>query len=127
MAVFSSQVNAPANTSLSRIGEGRYVVVFDKDGQDELALRVTYQCARAEAVTLLQRRCSTEIDVDFVLERVAEARAQLDLINQLERGLNQGQAGITAARTTAHDLRDRLREILDRLDEKLTTEHRGAA
>jgi hypothetical protein len=127
VAVFSAQTNAPANSPLSRIGEGRYVVVYDKDTQDELALRVGYQAARAEAITLLQRKDCGEIDVDFVLARVAEARAQLDLINQVEKGLNQAQSGIDSSRTTAHDLRDRLREILDRLDQNLTMEHRGAA
>jgi hypothetical protein len=127
VAVFSAQSNAPANSPLSRVAEGRFVVVYDKETQDELALRVAYQAARAEAITLLQRKSWGEVDVDFVLARVADARKQLDLVNQVEKGLNQAQTGIDATRTTAHALRDRLREILDRLEQNLTTEHRGAA
>ncbi len=127
VAVFSAQSNAPANSPFSRIGEGRYVVVYDKETEDPLALRVAYQAARSEAIALLQRKSCGEIDVDFVLERVADARKQLDLINQIEKGLNQAQTGMDASRTTARELRDRLRGILDRLDESLTNEQQGAA
>ncbi len=126
VAVFSAQANAPANSPLSRIGPGRYVVVYDKETQDELALRVAYQSSRSEAITLLQRKDCGKIDVDFVLARVAEARMQLDLINQVEKGLNQAQTGIDATRTTAREIRDRLREILDKVDHNLKMLHRGA-
>lgn len=114
--VLSSDDCAPNRMPFQRVGVGRYIVVYDEETGDALALRVAYQQARADALTAYRAdrsRDESSVDLEALLARIGEARNLLDQTTQIEAGIRRAQTCLDKTLKLGDKLRADIIEILD--------------
>jgi hypothetical protein len=124
LMVLSSEDSAPNRLPFQRIGVGRYIVVYDEVNRDALALRVAYQQARADALTLygLERGGDTpSIDLDALGARLAEARTLLENTSRIGAGIRKAQSSLDATLQLGEKMRDDIIETLEKCHALITT------
>jgi hypothetical protein len=117
--VFASEDQTPYGAPLIRIGSGLYSVVLDKNQIDDLALKVAYQMARADAMATTVDS-SAEVNLRMVAERLGEARAKLNEVTRVKQGIGKARAGLDQAETAVVGMRAALEELLTAVTEELT-------
>lgn len=120
--VFSSDKLTPTGAPLVKIGRGRYCVVFDDELGDDLALRVGFQLARSDALASLGPEATEGIDIEFLAQKVGEARALLDQVTQIKKGITSARNGLGRAEKAVTAMRENLSRTLDELADALNPE-----
>jgi hypothetical protein len=124
LMVLSSEDSAPNRLPFQRIGVGRYIVVYDEMNRDALALRVAYQQARADALTLygLERGGDTpSIDLEALEARLAEARTLLESTSRIGAGIRKAQSSLDSTLRLGEKMRNDIMETLDKIHALITT------
>jgi hypothetical protein len=114
--VLSSGDSAPNRMPFQRVGIGRYTVVYSEDTGDALALRVAYQQARADALTLYRAdRKGEERSLDFetLLALIGEARNLLDETTRIGSNIRKAQSSLDATLKIGDKMRADITAILD--------------
>lgn len=112
---FSSEDSSPVAAPFTRLGPGRYVVAYDKDTENPLALRVAYQVARSEAL-VVSNPTADEVDVEALMAKIDEARSLTTMITKIERGARKAEKGASEVLATSVQLKKQLCGILDDLE-----------
>lgn len=124
LMVLSSEDSAPNRLPFQRIGVGRYIVVYDEGNRDALALRVAYQQARADALTLygLERGGDTpSIDLEALSARLAEARTLLENTSRIGAGIRKAQSSLDSTLRLGEKMRNDIMETLDKIHALIST------
>lgn len=114
--VLSNHDLAPNRMPFQRVGPGRYTVVYSEESGDALALRVAYQQARADALTLFRADRNDEdqtVDLEALLALLGEARTLLDQTSRIAAGIRKARSGLDATLKLGDKLRDDIVGILD--------------
>jgi hypothetical protein len=117
LMVLSSEDCAPNRMPFQRVGIGRYVVVYSEDTGDTLALRVAYQQARADALTLHSAERGGDapsIDLEALRARIGEACALLDTTSRIAAGIRKAQSSLDATLQLGEKMRADILETLDK-------------
>jgi len=114
--VLSSDDIAPNRMPFQRVGAGRYTVVYGEDRGDALALRVAYQQARADALTLYRADRTggeSSVDLEALLARIGEARNLLDQTTRIGAGIRKAQSALDATLKLDEKMRADIIQTLD--------------
>jgi hypothetical protein len=114
--VLSSDDSAPNRMPFQRVGIGRYTVVYSEETGDALALRVAYQQARADALTLYHASRQSEersLDLETLLALISEARNLLDETTRIGAAVRRAQTSLDTTLHVAEKMRADITDILD--------------
>lgn len=116
--IVSSERNAPHDMPFWRLAKHRYVVVYDDESRDALALRLAFQQARSDALgTLSDRGAIDGIDIEGLVARLADARTLLQHLAQIQGGVTKGRTALDLIKQNATTMRAELQSCLDDCDD----------
>lgn len=118
VATFTTQEQAPTAAPF-HYSDSKAIVVFDKDGGDDTALRLAYMWAR----WVVRRQIAATSGEDLNLARVAslieDARRALDRVTNIKRFHSQAKRNIEQAADQVKGLVDEVEQSLDALGAEL--------
>ena len=116
--IVSSEKNSPHDMPFWRLAKHRYVVVYDDENRDALALRLAFQQARSDALSTLNDRGAVEgIDIVSLVAKLADARTLMKHLQQIQSGVTKGRAALDVIQGNATTMREELQSCLDDCDE----------
>ena len=119
IAVFASQDQAPTAVPFQEYGT-KAIVVYDPDeGID--ALRLAYMWARTKVRQELASDAGSDIDVGRVSALVDEARQGLAMATTIKGHQTKAKTAIDKATEGVGDLVDKVRGVLDKLEDELAS------
>jgi hypothetical protein len=118
--VLASEGIAPYHSPLMKLADRRYAVVYDKDNPDELPLQVAYQMARTAALQALSATDAEGVDLDFLAQKVTEAKSLLDQVTQVKQGIGTARSGLDRAATALDAMKGNLKTCLVEIADVLT-------
>ncbi len=118
IAVFASQDQAPTSVPF-HYTDNKAIVVFDADGNDDAALRLSYMWARWVVRRELAGSDSEGFDLDRVTALLGEASRGLERLTQIKKFHTQAKNSITQAQDHAISMVTEVRDALDQLEQEL--------
>lgn len=118
IAVFASQDQAPTSVPF-HYTDNKAIVVFDADGHDDAALRLSYMWARWVVRRELAGADSEGFDLDRVTALLGEASRGLERITQIKKFHTQAKKNIDQAQDHAVSMVDEVEQALEQLEQEL--------
>ena len=118
IAVFTTQEQAPTSVPFHYAGN-KAIVVLDKEGADDSALRLGYMWARWVVRRDLCAEPSDELDVARIGGLIDDAARAIDRCTTIRKYHTQARKGIEHAGLELDALVDEVRESLDAIGEEL--------
>jgi hypothetical protein len=116
--IVSSEKNAPHDMPFWRLAKHRYVVVYDDENRDALALRLAFQQARSDALGTLNERGAVDgVDLEALVAKLVDARTLMKHLAQIQGGVTKGRAALDVIQDNATTMRAELQSCLDDCDE----------
>jgi hypothetical protein len=124
IAVFASQEQAPTSVPFHYAGN-KAIVVLDKDGLDDSALRLAYMWARWVVRRELSGATSDEIDVERICALIEDAGRAVDRCTTIRKYHTQARKSIDHAGAEVESLAAEVRDSLDALAEEIAAVEDG--
>ncbi len=118
VATFATQEQAPTAVSF-QYSDSKAIIVFDKDGEDDTALRLAYMWARWVVRRQLAATSGDDLNLARVASLIEDARRALERVSTIKRFHSQAKKGIEQAADQVNGLVDEVEQALDALGAEL--------
>jgi hypothetical protein len=118
VAVFTTQEQAPTSVPFHYAGN-KAIVVLDKEGVDDSALRLAYMWARWVVRRDLCAEASEDLDLERIGNLIDDASRAVERCTTIRKYHTQARKGIDQAGRELDALVDEVRESLDAIGEEL--------